>query len=76
MAENNPIPHQTRGCTGDCKLCSMMQRGYCASQIAYNNMQQISSMRETLKALTEKINSMQGDAELVAPTSNTTNSII
>lgn len=68
---------QAKGCTGDCKRCSIMQRGYCASQIAYNNMQQISMMRETLNALTEKINAMQGDAELVAPTaSKKTESII
>lgn len=68
---------QAKGCTGDCKLCSIMQRGYCASQIAYNNMQQISAMRETLNALTERINAMECDAELVAPAaSKKTESII
>lgn len=62
---------QRNVCTGDCKVCSIIQRGYCASQIAYNNMLMIKSVGDDIKALKEKITSLQGDAELVAPDSST-----
>lgn len=75
MAEN-PTPQQAKGCTGDCKRCSMVQRGYCASQIAYNNMLILNELRNNMKLLANKMDAMQGDAELVAPASKTAGSII
>lgn len=66
MAENTQS-QQKKGCTGDCMACSVIQRGYCSSQLAYNNMQLIGALVEKVNTLTEKVNSMQGDTELVAP---------
>lgn len=73
MEENT---QQNKGCTGDCKMCSIMQRGYCSSQIAYNNMQLLGSLQEQMKALSEKFSAMQGDTELVAPMQKESSTLI
>ena len=62
-------------CTGDCKKCNLYQRAYCSSQIAYNNMNMLAAMQETLdtavqkmKNLEVKIETMQHEeGELVEP---------
>lgn len=72
MAENTPKTEQqqVRGCTGDCKLCSMMQRGYCASQIGYNNMKLISALFGIVSELQTEIkalNQNNNTEELINP---------
>ena len=46
-------------CTGNCKLCNLYQRQYCASQIAYTNMRMLERMEQEiviLKSVTRKLN--------------------
>ena len=69
-------------CSGDCTRCSQVQRQYCASQIAYNNMNLLSElmdsvdemkknnadMRSELDALGKKIEAIQNsEVELINP---------
>ena len=69
-------------CTGDCLKCSPVQRQYCASQIAYNNMNLLSeimdsvdemkksneTMRSEIDALGKKIEAIQNsEVELINP---------
>lgn len=79
MEENSVLTQesqQKKGCTGDCKLCTMFQRGYCASQIAYNNMgllsevvKAIAEMRRDFAILASKVeNDQLSNGELFAPT--------
>lgn len=72
MAENTSKAEQqqVKGCTGDCKLCSMMQRGYCASQIGYNNMKLISAlfgMVSELQSEIKALNQNNNTEELINP---------
>lgn len=70
MAEN-----QTK-CTGNCMACTIFQRQYCASQLAYSNMrmleqmqQVVVSLKENVMALSEKVEAMQNnEAMLIDPT--------
>ena len=72
MAEN-----QTK-CTGNCMACTIFQRQYCASQLAYSNMKMLEQMQQTaatmqqdIKALKEKVEAMQNsEAALIDPMSN------
>jgi hypothetical protein len=41
------------GCTGRCENCSVNQRTYCASQMAYYAQQEISEIKTTLMSLTK-----------------------
>ena len=69
MAEN-----QSK-CTGNCMACTIFQRQYCASQLAYSNMrmleklqQVVVSMKENITALSEKVEAMQNnEAMLIDP---------
>ena len=69
-------------CTGDCLKCSPVQRQYCSSQIAYNNMNLLSdliesvdemkknneTMRSEIDALGKKIEAIQNsEVELINP---------
>lgn len=70
MAEN-----QTK-CTGNCMACTIFQRQYCASQLAYSNMrmleqmqQVVVSLKENVMSLSEKVEAMQNnEAMLIDPT--------
>ena len=72
MAEN-----QTK-CTGNCMACTIFQRQYCASQLAYSNMKMLEQMQQAaatiqqdIKALKEKVEAMQNsEAALIDPMSN------
>lgn len=84
MAENETKPEaqqmaagqQTGKCTGDCKVCSLFQRQYCASQISYNNMrllerieQEIVILKGISRLLNEKLEDIQNnEAMLMDPT--------
>ena len=66
MAENN------FKCTGNCLQCSPAQRGYCACQHAYSNMQVLDKMmnevlylKETVGVLEGKIEALQKDNDAV-----------
>lgn len=55
-------------CTGNCLACIPAQRAYCASQHTYNNMRtleqllsEVFSMKDGIKALSEKIEAMQNN---------------
>ena len=66
MAEN-----QTK-CTGNCMLCTIFQRQYCASQLAYSNMKMLELMQQTMSDMNEKIEALQNnEATLFYPTSET-----
>ena len=70
MAEN-----QTK-CTGNCMSCTIFQRQYCASQLAYSNMRMLEqvqqfmvSMNEDVKSLSDKVEAMQNnESTLFYPT--------
>lgn len=52
-------------CTGNCMNCSVVQRNFCASQLAYNNMRQMETMQEQMAEIQKKIDSMQEKAAAV-----------
>lgn len=63
MADN-----QNFKCSGNCLNCMPAQRAYCASQHSYSNMkvldkmfEEIMSMKQDIKALNEKIESVQNN---------------
>lgn len=61
MAENR--------CTGNCMACTILQRQYCASQLAYSNMRMLEQMQSNIEKLSEKIDAMQNnEAALFDPT--------
>lgn len=60
-------------CTGDCLHCSPVQRQYCSSQIAYNNLKTLERLEERLEAIDKKIESMEAEeTPLINPTKETT----
>lgn len=44
--ENN---REQKSCNGRCEMCSVNQRTYCASQMAYYNQQEISEIKAILE---------------------------
>lgn len=69
---NGPAAPQqpVMGCTGDCRRCHEIQRGYCASQIAYNMQNAVArveavmaTMAQTIVALTSKVEALQSQLE-------------
>ena len=70
MAEN-----QSK-CTGNCMACTILQRQYCASQLAYSNMKMLEQLQQTvagvlvnMKSLSDKIDAIQNnEATLFDPT--------
>lgn len=72
-------PQQQAKCPGNCSLCNMYQRNYCASQISYTNMKLITSlvkevndMRAEVKAMSSELaaSRSQSAEELINPTSD------
>lgn len=64
------MEEQKQGCTGDCRTCTIIQRGYCASQIAYNNIKAINTLYEEmnkLEAVVERIEGKLRSEELKEP---------
>ena len=60
-------------CTGNCMACTMFQRQYCASQLAYSNMRMLEQMQKVVTDMKEKIEAMQSnEATLFDPTSKET----
>lgn len=57
MAENK--------CTGNCMACTVFQRQYCASQLAYSNMRMLELMQQTLTSMQEKIEAMQNNEAML-----------
>ena len=63
MAEN-----QSK-CTGNCMACTIFQRQYCASQLAYSNMRMLEQMQNEIASIEKKIEAMQNnEATLFYPT--------
>ena len=61
-------------CTGDCKKCNIYQRGYCSSQIAYNNMNMLAGVQKSMDSLSERMARLEeklehSEAELIIPNS-------
>lgn len=55
-------------CTGDCLQCSPVQRQYCSSQLAYNNLKVLERLEERLDVLSEQLESMDmEEAPLINP---------
>ena len=55
-------------CTGNCMACTVFQRQYCASQLAYSNMRMLEMMHQTITELSEKIDTIQNnEASLFYP---------
>ena len=48
-------------CTGNCMMCSLFQRQYCASQISYNNMLMINQLAQAVEALSQKVEAIQSN---------------
>lgn len=59
-------------CTGNCMNCSVIQRQFCSSQIAYNNMKVLESIVKELSDMKEKVEQMQNEESvLISPTADT-----
>ncbi len=65
MAENTnqQQPQQQSKCPGNCSLCNMYQRNYCASQISYTNMKILTSLVENVNILSEEVKSLKTKIE-------------
>lgn len=48
-------------CNGNCMGCAMLQRQFCASQLAYNNMKMLESLMQEINSLKEKVSELQKD---------------
>ena len=48
-------------CNGNCMGCAMLQRQFCASQLAYNNMKMLESLMQEINSLKEKVGELQKD---------------
>lgn len=60
-------------CTGDCLKCSPVQRQYCSSQIAYNNLKALERLEVCVEDISKKIEMMEiEDAPLINPMKETT----
>lgn len=58
-------------CNGNCMGCAIVQRQFCASQLAYNNMKMIESLMQEVSALKESVLDLQkkdNETELINPT--------
>ena len=55
MAEN-----QSK-CTGNCMACTIFQRQYCASQLAYSNMRMLEQMQQAMADMQKKIEAIQNN---------------
>ena len=55
MAEN-----QTK-CTGNCMACTILQRQYCASQLAYSNMRMLEQLQKEIVDIEKKIEAIQSN---------------
>ena len=56
-------------CTGNCMSCTILQRQYCASQLAYSNMRMLEQVQKTMAIMQEKIDALQNnEALLIDPT--------
>ena len=59
---------ETKGtCTGDCKNCNVFQRGYCASQIAYHNMNTLAILQEGMEHLSERLKGFEEKLDTLRP---------
>lgn len=66
MAENTnqqQQPQQQSKCPGNCSLCNMYQRNYCASQISYTNMKILTSLVENVNILSKEVRSLKTKIE-------------
>ena len=55
-------------CTGNCMACTIFQRQYCASQLAYSNMRMLEQMQQAIHRMEEKVEAMQNnEATLIDP---------
>lgn len=66
MAENTnqqQQPQQQSKCPGNCSLCNMYQRNYCASQISYTNMKILTSLVENISILSEEVRNLKTKIE-------------
>jgi len=55
-------------CTGNCMACTMFQRQYCSSQIAYNNMRLLGELQKDIAGLRERVEAIQNnDTTLINP---------
>ena len=59
MAENQ------NKCTGNCMACTIIQRQYCASQLAYTNMKMLEQMQQIVIDIKEKIEAAQNNEALL-----------
>ena len=60
-------------CTGNCMACTVIQRQYCASQLAYTNMRMMEQMQKTVIDIKEKIEAAQNNEALLFDPTHTEN---
>ena len=65
MENNN---NEVKQCPRDCKLCSYIQRNYCAAQIALSNMDMIKVLVDKVDAIVGQINGLAENVPVDAPT--------
>lgn len=54
MAENK--------CTGNCMACTIFQRQYCASQLAYSNMRMLELVQQVVSELKDDVSKLRENA--------------
>lgn len=69
--EQKPQEQQTPGCTGNCKMCSEMQRTYCASQIAYYLQNLVTALGAQIRLLEQKINGLAEQVSILTEAERT-----
>lgn len=53
-------------CNGNCMMCSVMQRQYCSTQIAYNTMRMLEQLPEVLAKMQDNIKDVQESVRILS----------
>lgn len=56
----------TQPCNGNCMTCSVMQRQYCSTQIAYNTMRMLEQLPEVLAKMQDSIKDVQESVRILS----------
>lgn len=59
MSDSNNSNQQVKTCCGDCLMCSVQQRVYCASQMTRHSITMLERIEERIDQLEQQVREMQ-----------------
>lgn len=66
MEETAKKTNNAQPCNGNCMMCSVMQRQYCSTQIAYNTMRMLEQLPELLSKMQDSIKDVQESVRILS----------